>query len=78
MKDSISAQNTIVAFYREYSRYRYLQYHVREVVEAASQQLWLWLFLPSHVTVAVVAMAATEHSQAFFHKGKRVKYTGGP
>jgi hypothetical protein len=24
MKDSASAQNTIVAFYREYSRYRYL------------------------------------------------------
>ena len=26
MKDSISAQNTIVAFYREYSRYRYLYF----------------------------------------------------
>ena len=24
MKDSASAQNTIVAFYRKYSRYRYL------------------------------------------------------
>ena len=26
MKDSTSAQNTIVAFYREYSRYRYLYF----------------------------------------------------
>ena len=26
MKDSASAQNTIVAFYREYSRYRYLYF----------------------------------------------------
>ena len=26
MKDSISAQNTIVAFYPEYSRYRYLYF----------------------------------------------------
>ena len=26
MKDSASAQNTIVAFYQEYSRYRYLYF----------------------------------------------------
>ena len=26
MKDFVSAQNTIVAFYREYSRYRYLYF----------------------------------------------------
>ena len=26
MKDSASAQNTIVAFYRKYSRYRYLYF----------------------------------------------------
>ena len=26
MKDSTSAQNTIVAFYQEYSRYRYLYF----------------------------------------------------
>ena len=26
MKDSVSAQNTIVAFYREYSRYRYFYF----------------------------------------------------
>jgi Zn-dependent membrane protease YugP len=26
MKDSATAQNTIVAFYREYSRYRYLYF----------------------------------------------------
>ena len=26
MKDSTSAQNTIVTFYREYSRYRYLYF----------------------------------------------------
>jgi hypothetical protein len=26
MRDSASAQNTIVAFYREYSRYRYLYF----------------------------------------------------
>ena len=26
MKDSTSAQNTTVAFYREYSRYRYLYF----------------------------------------------------
>ena len=28
MKDSTSAQNTIVAFYREYSRYRYLYFTI--------------------------------------------------
>ena len=28
MKDSASAQNTIVAFYREYSRYRYLYFTI--------------------------------------------------
>ena len=28
MKDSTSAQNTIVAFYREYSRYRYLYFAI--------------------------------------------------
>ena len=27
MKDSVNAQNTIVAFYREYSRYRYLFFY---------------------------------------------------
>ena len=26
MKDSVSAQNIIIAFYREYSRYRYLYF----------------------------------------------------
>jgi Zn-dependent membrane protease YugP len=26
MKDSVSAQNTIVAFYQKYSRYRYLYF----------------------------------------------------
>ena len=30
MKDSSSAQNTIVAFYREYSRYRYLYFTIRK------------------------------------------------
>ena len=28
MKDSVSVQNTIVAFYREYSRYRYLYFTI--------------------------------------------------
>ena len=28
MKDPASAQNTIVAFYREYSRYRYLYFTI--------------------------------------------------
>jgi hypothetical protein len=28
MKDSASAQNTIVVFYREYSRYRYLYFTI--------------------------------------------------
>ena len=28
MKDSASAQNTIVAFYQEYSRYRYLYFTI--------------------------------------------------
>ena len=28
MKDSASAQNTIVAFYREYYRYRYLYFTI--------------------------------------------------
>ena len=28
MKDSTSAQNTIVAFYREYSRYHYLYFTI--------------------------------------------------
>jgi hypothetical protein len=28
MKDSTSAQNTIIAFYREYSRYRYLYFTI--------------------------------------------------
>ena len=28
MKDSARAQNTIVAFYREYSRYRYLYFTI--------------------------------------------------
>ena len=28
MKDSASAQNTIVAFYREYSRYHYLYFTI--------------------------------------------------
>jgi hypothetical protein len=28
MKDSASANNTIVAFYREYSRYRYLYFTI--------------------------------------------------
>ena len=30
MKDSTSAQNTIIAFYREYSRYRYLYFTTRK------------------------------------------------
>ena len=30
MKDSTNAQNTIVAFYREYSRYRYLYFTIRK------------------------------------------------
>ena len=28
MKDSASVQNTIIAFYREYSRYRYLYFTI--------------------------------------------------
>ena len=28
MKDSASAQNTVVAFYQEYSRYRYLYFTI--------------------------------------------------
>ena len=30
MKDSASAQNTIVAFYREYSRYLYLYFTIEK------------------------------------------------
>jgi hypothetical protein len=30
MKDSASTQNTIVAFYREYTRYRYLYFTTRK------------------------------------------------
>ena len=30
MKDSTSTKNTIVAFYRKYSRYRYLYYTTRK------------------------------------------------
>ena len=30
MKDSVSAQNTIVAFYREYSRYRDLYFTIEK------------------------------------------------
>ena len=30
MKDSVSTHNTIVAFYREYSMYRYLYFTIRK------------------------------------------------
>jgi hypothetical protein len=51
MKDSASTQNTIVAFYREYSRYRYLYF---TTVKQLSKDLLSnkGIFISQHTSIA--------------------------
>ena len=64
MKDSASAHNTIVAFYREYSRYRYLYFTTgkQHSKDYCISKEYLLVNIPSYLEQGVKVMMGIKHN----------------